>query len=161
MRVLLIYGTNTSGTYEAGTIVRDVFMKHHHTVTLKPAKDVTAQTLKRYDAVIFGSCTWDSYAGKERHEGQLQQDMEKLSARLRKITLEKKPVAVFGLGDSHYTYFCRAATYLEELVKVMKARKIGSTLRVNRYYHTMDANRMKVRRWAGRLAQRFTKLAAA
>jgi flavodoxin len=162
MRILLIYGTNTSGTYEAGTVIRDVFKKHRHTVTLKAAKNTKPQDVKRYDAAIFASCTWGKLDKTGKYpvwlEGQMHWDWDQLAAKFKKSSLKGTPIAVVGLGDSNYKYFCRAATYLEDIVKLTEAKKIGTSLRIDRFHHTLRENRRKVEQWADATARRFSKL---
>lgn len=157
MRILLVYGTNTGGTYEAATIIRDILRSRKHSVVVRNAKDVLPGHLRRFDAVILGSCTWERMEKGQRIEGELQQDVRALAQRLRKGLFPDKAFALFVLGDKNFTFFCKAAQHLQELVQKMQGRIVGSVLRIDRYNYRLAKNRERVAMWANTLAGKLTK----
>ena len=149
MKVLIVFATNSSGTFEASKIVRDVFVANGHTVRLKRAMHARGDDLQAADVVVLGSCTWmgASPTGKPI-EGQLQEHMEAFVAKLKGTMFPGKRFAVFGLGDSSYTYFARAADHLERFVKQAKGEKVGPSLKIDGFFFDLDQNLKKVETWA-------------
>ena len=124
MQITLIYGTNTSGTYEAARLIAEELTAKKHTVRLVHARAATALQVKRAEALIFGSCTWESIKNGVRTEGELQQDFARFAAELGALQIPGKRVAIFALGDKNYTHFCNAAVHLEKLTEKIGAKII-------------------------------------
>lgn len=148
MRILIVYATNSSGTLNASELVRDVCLRHHHTVELKRADTVTEADLPGHDLLIFGSCTWEKVEGKEHLDGQIQQHFQQFIEKMAGTKLPGQKIAVFALGDSGYRQFAAAADILKGLVHTMEATLVGEALKLDRYYFEYKENRPKVEAWA-------------
>ncbi|MBI4066413.1 flavodoxin domain-containing protein [Candidatus Gottesmanbacteria bacterium] len=151
MNVLLVYATNSGGTAQAAKTIADVLTSKGHTVTVKDAKDAGLNDLAAASLVILGSPSWD-YNGME---GQPLPEMVELIARCKDAHLEGKPCAVFGLGDSSYTYYCGAVTYLETYVKRNKGMLIVPSLKVDGYYMHPDASQ-QVTAWTNGVDEKLS-----
>lgn len=149
-KVLLIYATNSGGTQFASKTIEDVLKQKDFTITIKKVNDASPTEFE-YDLIIFGSPSWD-YKGKE---GQLHQDYLPFIESLKEKTFPDKKFAVFGLGDSSYTYFCGSATYLENLVKSLNGQKTGDTLRIDGFYFNQYENSKRIEEWAESLANKL------
>ena len=115
---LIVYGSTTGSTEYAAGVVERVLAGSGYTVTTKNAADVSAAGLcDGYDLVLFGCSTWgdDSIV--------LQDDFAELFERFDDIKAKGKNTAVFGCGDSGYTYFCGAVDAISE-----KLTELGATV---------------------------------
>lgn len=156
MKVLIVYGTNSTGTLDIAEIVRDVFVEKAHTVDLRNASDVKPGELKHYDLVVLGSCSWMRMDGHTFLDGQLQQEMFKFVTSLEGKAFHKQRFAVFGVGDSRYEKFCAAADHLEHFVERVGGTKFGMTLRIDKYFYNLDENRKAAEWWARHLERLLT-----
>lgn len=127
-------------------MIADQLTGKRHAVTIKEAKDAGPDDLTAASFVILGSPSWD-YNGLE---GQPLPEMEEFIDRCKNIQLEGKPFAVFGLGDSSYTYFCGAVTYLEAFVKRAKGILVLPSLKVDGFYMKPEAGG-QITKWADEL----------
>lgn len=152
MRVLLVYATNSSGTFQAAELIRDVLTSKQHTVRMQHARETQPTDLAGHDLVILGSCTWERIEQGQRLEGQLQQHMHDLAGQLHDYPLPGQACAVFALGDQSYTDFCQAADRLEGVVADMGGKLVVPTLRLDRWFFNLDRNRDQVRDWAAALS---------
>lgn len=103
--------------------------------------------------LILGSPSWDH----DGLEGQPLPEMEELIARCKDVTLNGKPCAVFGLGDSSYTYFCGAVTYLEAFIKRTGGVLIVPSLKVDGFYMKPDASE-NITAWANTVGDALGKI---
>jgi len=148
MTVLIVYGTNSSGTETVSHVVADQLKKAGHEVRVVHAPDATATMLPEYDVVLLGSCTWDGiFDGKTRLEGQLQEHMQHFVDGAKGIRLDSRPFAIFALGDSSYQEFCAAADHLEKFVQEVGGKLIVPSLRIDGYYFNEDKNNQAVEGW--------------
>jgi len=157
MKILLTYGTNSSGTQAVSTVIGDALAATGHKVTIKRAYEEGADAFNKYQLVILGSCTWERFEGKQRLEGQLQQHMHVLTEQLAGKKFRKQQFAIFGLGDSSYTDFCAAADKLEKFVHEVQGKTFFPTLRIDSYFFDLEKNRQRVQEWAERLVTSIKK----
>lgn len=152
--ILLIYITNSGGTYESAKRIRKNLEAGGHQVTIKKTVDVNPSEVNQYDVVILGSPSWDfTTAEGQRLEGQPHETMQQLLAQLQKdSSLAGRKFAIYGLGDSSYTHLCGAVDQMEQFVKNISAHQIIDSLRIDSYYFDLDNNNAKVEDWATRLA---------
>lgn len=148
MKILIVYGTNSSSTRVAGEAMQEVWLRAGNSVILRSAHDIQPNELNAFDLVTFGSGTWELITPKRRFEGQLQQHFIEFKNRLAGKTFPGKQFAVFGVGDSSYTNFCIAANHLEALVKQIGGMQVGPTLRVDSFFFDQNANDKKICSWA-------------
>lgn len=148
MKILLIYATNSGGTYLASQIIEEVLTHHNHDVTGKNVREINPDELNDYQVIILGSPSWD-YQGKQ---GQPHEDYLPLLEHIRGKAFPEKLFAIYGLGDSSYTYFCGAVNHLEEVVKQMQGKLLVPSLRVDGFYFAEAKNAQLIRDWAEHLA---------
>lgn len=151
MKILIIYGTNSGGTQQVGTIISEELQKKKHSFVLMNARDADFETMTNHDLVIFGSCTWELVTPKKRFEGTLQADFLDFRDKLKGKELVGQKFAVFGLGDSSYTNFCIAANHLEGMVRQLKGVLVAEPLKIDKFFFKLEENRKKIRTWAKKL----------
>ncbi len=151
MKVLIVYGTNSTGTLDVAEIIRDVFVEKAHSVELLSASSVKPGDLKHHDLAILGSCSWMRMDGDTFLDGQLQEEMFRFVSLLEGKTFHKQRFAVFGLGDSRYDQFCASADHLEHLVERVGGKKLGTTLRIDKFFFNLGENRRAAEWWARHL----------
>lgn len=149
MHVLVIYATNSGGTQTAADIVSIVLKNKHLEITVKEAGEVNPNDITEYPAIVIGSCTWD-YNGLE---GQPHEHIVEMLKKLDKLPAwTDKSLAMFGLGDSSYTYFCGSVTYMETFAKRNKARLIIPSLKIDGFFYKQQENTATLQKWASDLA---------
>jgi flavodoxin I len=144
MNILLVWATNSGTTMMAAQTINDVLVKKGHQVTMKEAGTTAAEDLTAAQAVLLGSPSWD-YEG---HEGMPHENFVALTEKLKTATLEGKPFAVFGLGDSTFPHFCGAVEHLEEFVNTVKGKLVAPSLRIDKFFNDQTGNTDKITKWA-------------
>ena len=157
MNVLIVYATNSSGTLTASEIVERVLAAAGFSVMRKSADTISPAEIGEYDAVVFGSCTWNVTIKDRVAEGQLQQHFRKLETNMKGMSFPNVKFAVFGLGDSSYTNFCAAADHLVGLVSRLQGIKVGETLKLDEFYFHLAENSKRVEEWTKSIAKEFQK----
>lgn len=153
MNILLVYATNSGSTAQAAQIIADVLTGKGHAVSVKDAKTATPEDVTAAPFFMLGSPSWDH----DGLEGQPLPEMEEFIARCSEIKLNGKPSAVFGLGDSSYTYFCGAVTYLEAFIKRTGGTLIVPSLKVDGFYMKPDATE-NITTWANTVGDALGKI---
>lgn len=151
MKILVIYATNSGGTYLAAQIAEEILSGLGHEISLKKAGETDPLEIINYDSVILGSNSWNY----NKAEGQPHEEMRKLLEKITgaNISLEGKKFAVFGLGDSSYMYFCGAVDVLEKFLREKKAALLTPSLRIDGFFLKQVENTEKVKRWATELGK--------
>lgn len=153
MKILIIYATNSGGTYLASQIIAETLIGLNHQVIVKNATEADHHELASYDLVIIGSNTWNF----SKEEGLPHEDIRKFLNKIAysNLSLENKKFAVFALGDSSYMYFCGSADVLETFLAEKKANLPVSSLRVDGFFFHQVENTEKVKKWAGELSRKL------
>ena len=147
MNILLLYATNSGGTQQASEMVASMLREKGHTVTLKNPKESNVVEVSSVDFVLLASPSWD-YQDKE---GMPHEDFFPLLEALKGKTLENKPFAILGLGDSSYSHFCGSVDEFEKVVQNLKGKLIVPSLKIDGYYLHMDQNNQAVKDWTEKL----------
>ncbi len=122
---LIVFGSTTGNTEFAAETIEEYLKDHSYDVRLANVSDVEADVLKEaYDLYLLGCSTW----GDE--EIELQEDFELFYEGMT-MDLDQKKFAVFGCGDTSYTYFCGAVDAIEERLKKLGAHLICEPLRID------------------------------
>lgn len=122
---LIVYGSTTGNTEYVAGVAERVLAEAGATVQKLDAGGVQAKGLcDGYDLVLFGCSTW----GDESIE--LQDDFVALFDDFELIGAKGKTTAVFGCGDSSYTYFCGAVDVIEQKLQELGAEVID-TLKID------------------------------
>ncbi|CCH48869.1 flavodoxin [Pseudodesulfovibrio piezophilus] len=125
-KTLIVFGSTTGNTENAADTIAKHLEKNEYAVDIRDASDVSADGLADgYELVLFGCSTWGD------DEIELQDDFIALYDDLEKASLKDKPVAVFGCGDSSYTYFCGAVDAIEEKSEQLGAKVIVESLKID------------------------------
>ncbi len=153
MNILLVYATNSGSTASAAQIIADTLTGLGHTVSTKEARDTSPEAVVEAPFFLLGSPSWD----QNGMEGQPLPEMEEFIARCKDITISGKSCAVFGLGDSSYTYFCGAVTYLEAFIKRTGGNLVVPSLKIDGFYMKPDAGEI-IKKWANALAEKLAQI---
>ena len=124
--VLIVYGSTTGNTAYAAEVLERVLGEAGNKVTVADVAQSKPEGLcGKYDAVLFGCSTW----GDEDIE--LQDDFIPLFDALDKSGVQGKKAAVFGCGDSSYTYFCGAVDAIEEKLEGLGVDLLTDGLKID------------------------------
>jgi flavodoxin I len=122
---LIVFGSTTGNTEFAAEIIEEYLKDHSYDVRLVNVSEVEADILKEtYDLYLLGCSTW----GDE--EVELQEDFELFYEGMT-MDLDQKKFAVFGCGDTSYTYFCGAVDAIEGRLKKLGADLVSESLRID------------------------------
>lgn len=122
---LIVYGSTTGNTENVARIVEGILKEDGANVAVLDAAKAQANGLcNGYDLIFLGCSTW----GDDSIE--LQDDFATLFENFDGIQAEGKDVAVFGCGDSSYTYFCGAVDAISEQLEKLGANVID-TLKID------------------------------
>lgn len=122
---LIVFGSTTGNTEVAAETIEEYLKNHSYDVRLVNVSDVEPEILKEtFDLYLLGCSTW----GDE--EIELQEDFELFYEGMT-MDLDQKKFAVFGCGDTSYTYFCGAVDAIEERLKKLGALLICESLRID------------------------------
>jgi len=143
MKIAIVYATNSGGTQLAAQIVAETFAKHNLTAEIKEVQGSMPADLKNYDLVILASPSWD-YEGLE---GEPHPDYRPFMEKFKGEDFSGRKFAVFGLGDSSYTYFCGAVQHLEDFVKSLKGELVTQSLRIDGFYLDQQKSSQQLTDW--------------
>lgn len=143
-KALIVYGSTTGNTEYAAGVVERVLGEKGMDVTKLDASDASPEGLcDGYDLVVFGCSTW----GEDSIE--LQDDFIPLFESFDEINAKGKKTAVFGTGDSSYTYFCGAVDAIEQKLDEMGATVLD-TLKID---GDPQSEKDEIAAWAEKVAQ--------
>ena len=141
--VLIVYGSTTGNTAHVADVLEKVLAARGLTVKNTDVSHVKAEGLCiDFDLVLFGCSTW----GME--DVELQDDFISLFDEFDRIGAAGKKTAVFGCGDSGYTWFCGAVDAIEKKLEELGA-EVVDTLRIDGDPQSQDN---EIEAWAGRVA---------
>ena len=124
---IIIYGSTTGNTEYTAETIGELLENKNYTITLLNVSDVSIDILeKNYDLYFLGCSTW----GED--EIELQEDFESFYKDLSNdVSLSGKKFAIFGCGDSAYTYFCGAVDVIEERISILGGTLVCDSLRID------------------------------
>lgn len=141
---LIVYGSTTGNTEYVADIAGQVLCAAGMSVKKINAAGAEAEALcKDYDLTLFGCSTWGS------DSIELQDDFVPLFEHFDRIQAGGKPVAVFGCGDSSYSYFCGAVDAITQKLKELGAHVVD-TLKIDGDPNPEQEN---IEQWARRVAE--------
>ena len=125
-KALIIYGSTTGNTENVAKQIGKVLTQGGHEVCLQDVRNAKVEELGNgYDVTVLGSSTWGDA------EIELQEDFAPFFDDMDKADLKGKKVAVFGCGDSSYTFFCGAVDSLQEKVEAMGGLIVNDPLKID------------------------------
>lgn len=153
MKVLIIYATNSGGTYVVSQLIKDTLSPKHEVAVKKTTEVLPAET-GAFDLIILGSPSWN-FGGKE---GQPHETMLALLNSLKTQKFSGKKFALYGCGDSSYTHFCGAVDELEQFAEEVDGRLVLPSLKIDGFYFDLEKNVAAVKAWATKLEGKLTWL---
>lgn len=124
--VLIVYGSTIGNTREVAEKAETLLRGTGASVTLLDAADAAVAGLcAGYDLILFGCSTWGDA------EIELQPDFAALFDDFDQLGAQGKKTAVFGCGDSGYTWFCGAVDAIEEKLKQLGALLVVPGLKID------------------------------
>lgn len=118
MKISILYGSTLGNTERVAENIANKFLDFDVLkINIKDFSDDQIELIENSDLIIFGSSTWGV--------GDLQDDWDVFD--FKKLNLENKTVAIYGLGDSEvyaWTY-CDAIAKMHKILKSKKANIIG------------------------------------
>ncbi len=125
-KALIIYGSTTGNTENAAKQIGKVLTQGGNEVCLQDVRNAKVEELGNgYDVTVLGSSTWGDA------EIELQEDFASFFDDMDKADLKGKKVAVFGCGDSSYTFFCGEVDSLQEKVEAMGGLIVNDPLKID------------------------------
>jgi flavodoxin short chain len=126
-KALIVYGSSTGNTEFVAETIESFLSEDGYEVTLTDVSNTDIDIFDNsYDIYLLGCSTW----GED--EIELQEDFEPFYEDMTgSLSLKKKSLAVFGCGDSAYTYFCGAVDLLEERVRKLGGSLVCDSLRID------------------------------
>jgi flavodoxin short chain len=122
---LIVYGSTTGNTEAAADIAEKVLSGEGLNVKKINVTSARPDGLcSGYDLILFGCSTWGS------DSIELQEDFVPLFEKLEAVQAKGKNMAVFGCGDSSFTFFCGAVDAITEKLKDLGAN-IVDTLKID------------------------------
>ena len=142
---LIVYGSTTGNTEYVAGVAEKALAGAGFAVKKMDASGVSAPGLcDGYDLVLFGCSTW----GDDSIE--LQDDFVPLFDEFDAINANGKKTAVFGTGDTSYTYYCGAVDAIAEKLAEMGATVLD-TLKIDGDPQSEQEN---IEDWAQGVAKR-------
>jgi flavodoxin len=127
-------------------------LSRRHQVKIQKAIETDPQDFIGFDIVIFGSPSWNFGKAKGQPHYSFLQLIERSEVKFKdNKKLAQKKFAVFGLGDSSYTYFCGAVDVLERFIEKIGGKKIIQSLRIDGFYFSLPKNTDLIKNWAEKL----------
>jgi flavodoxin short chain len=122
---LIVYGSTTGNTEYVADIAERILCAADMSVKKINAAGAQAEGLcKDYALVLFGCSTWGS------DSIELQDDFVPLFEHFDRIQPEGKKIAVFGCGDSSYSFFCGAVDAIAQKLEALGAHVVD-TLKID------------------------------
>lgn len=142
-KTLIVYGSTTGNTENAAEMIEKILSSKGFDVTVKDVSFITPKETIEYDYLIMGSSTWGD------DEIELQDDFAGFYDDLEKARISGRKVAVFGCGDSSYTYFCGAVDAIEDKVKDLGGDLVVDGLKID---GDPDDAKDEIEAWANSIA---------
>jgi len=124
-KILVTYGSLTGNTEVVASYLQEQIQAAGHDCALENGFEVMADSLKDYDLVIIGGSTWG--------DGELNPISEEFLVNLDSsgIRLEGVKFSVFGLGESHYEFFCTGADTIDKKLQELGAQRFGELHKID------------------------------
>ncbi|MCB9798302.1 flavodoxin domain-containing protein [Candidatus Nomurabacteria bacterium] len=146
MKILVVYGSNSGSNFHAAQMVADI-LRGKHTVKLISAGEVGMNDVLSHRHIVMGSCSWKV----EGEEGSPHEDILNIMHAMDGKKYPSKHFALFGCGDSRYTYFCGAVDHMQAFVTQIGAQEILPPLKVDGLYFDLYNATAKIEKWAYQL----------
>lgn len=144
MQISIIYATYSNSTGLATELLETELTKMGHVVSRAMISTITSEALQQTEFLVLASPSWD-YQGQQ---GMPHEDFTKFHEANPDLDLNGKPIAIMGLGDSSFTFFCGAVDHLTEWFESYGALTEVEPLKIDQYYFNESAAKSQVIAWA-------------
>lgn len=144
MHISIVYATYSNSTGLATELLEAELTKMGHTVSRTMIGNTTAEALQQSEFLVIASPSWD-YQGQQ---GMPHEDFSTFHEANPELNLNGKPIAIMGLGDSSFTFFCGAVDHLTEWFESYGAITEVESLKIDQYYFNESAAKAQVVAWA-------------
>jgi len=124
MKIAIFYGSTTCYTEMVAEKIQvllqsDPQIAAHGLISLHNIKTTPLAQMQDYDVLILGISTWDF--------GELQEDWEAHWSEISDVNLNKKIIAIYGMGDQigYSDWFVDAMGMLDEAIAANDCQRIG------------------------------------
>ncbi len=152
MQISIVYANYSNSTYMATEYLALQLSALGHTPSIIQAREATSDALQQAEAIILASPSWD----RDAEQGMPHEDFDAFAEKFKDTKLPNKPMAILGLGDSSYTYFCGAVTHLQKLIAALTAQECIPALKIDGYYLNEQTAQSQIQAWATQLHTKLT-----
>ena len=125
-KALVIYGSTTGNTESVAHTIAKTIAGEKIVADIKDVSTAEPSDFNNgYELFVLGCSTWGD------DEIELQEDFAEFFENMDGLDLNGKKIAVFGCGDSSYTYFCGAVDVIEEKTGSLGANLVASGLKID------------------------------
>lgn len=147
MKILIIYGTYSTGTMAVAEAARDMLYHMGHTARVLRVDYVQPADILEHELILLGSPSWKVF-GKQ---GMPHEHYYSMMERLKGQSFDRK-FAVFGLGDESYALVCGAVDHLVGFVQELGGTLVGQPLCVEGFYFNREQRLKELREWLPTIA---------
>ncbi len=140
--VIIIYGSSKGRTGRMADVLAEALEKRDVPYSLKNVFEANPTSLPDYKYIVLGSSTYG--------QGDLQRDFLAFERGMDDLDLTGVKAAIFGSGNSRYSYYAEAVDILEAKVRIQGARLVYPSFRQDMMLETPDG--VEVNEWAVSLA---------
>lgn len=142
MKVLIIYGTYSTGTLTVAEAAAAYLKEMGEEAKVLCADKVQGQDIQEHDLIIMGSPSW-KVQGKQ---GMPHEYFYGMMDRLKDQTFDKK-FAVISLGDEQYALVNGSADHLMEFVNQLGGHLVGEPLKIEGFYFNKADRLEQLKQW--------------
>jgi len=150
MNIVIVYATNSGSCFLVAEMLTKILSKKHN-VTVQTAQHTKPSDLEKFDCIILGSPSWSF----EKHEGYPHEAIVALIQKAEKKDFSEKLFAIYGCGDTSYTFFCGAVDHLVDFVLKVGGKQLVEPLRIDGYFFDPQKNNELVEKWTRELLKKI------
>lgn len=148
MTITLLYATYSNSTALASEDLKAELEKLGHSVQLEQISEVSVEAVEKAEVLVLASPSWD-YNGQQ---GMPHEDFLNFHEAHPNLKLTDTPLAIMGLGDSSFTFYCGAVDHLWAWFgKEGGAKQLIDPLKIDQYYVNEDEAKVSIAAWAQQL----------
>lgn len=142
MKILIIYGTYSTGTLRACEKTKSFLEEKGHQVSLIRNDKVQGIDIMEHDMTIMASPSWKVF-GKQ---GMPHEHYYPMMERLKGQTFDK-PFGIIALGDESYALVCGSADHLKTFVQELGGHEIIEPLKLEGFYFAEEQRTGEIQSW--------------
>lgn len=142
MKILIVYGTYSTGTLKACEKAKMFLEEKGNTVNLIRNDKVQGVDIMDHDMTILASPSWKVF-GKQ---GMPHEHYYPMMERLKGQSFEK-PFGVIALGDESYALVCGSADHLQTFIKDLGGHEIIAPLKIEGFYFAEAERTEEIKAW--------------